>query len=251
MKSSRGVLITGGTSPIGGAIVRRLAGLGDRVVFSGRNAAVGNALAKSTGATFVAGDVRDSGDIDRVVAEAIGVCDGLDGLVLNAGIRHCARLSETDDTAWDAVLDTNLIAPFLFAKACLSSLSERGGGIVAIASGTALWTEMELGAYSTAKRALLWMVQMLAVEGATAGVRVNAICPGDSETGMNPGYGPVPARDPGSPVVPPLGRFLQPDDVAGSVEFLLGADSSFCTGTSLLIDGGMRAALRASRVRAA
>jgi 3alpha(or 20beta)-hydroxysteroid dehydrogenase len=132
----------------------------------------------------------------------------------------------------------------------MAMLAECGGSIVTIASGTALWTEMELGAYSVSKRALLWLTQMLAVEGATRGVNVNAICPGDTESGMAAYVGEEPSPYLHSPALPPLGRHAVPDDIASAVIFFLGSESAFCTGASLVVDGGMRAALRANKVRA-
>ncbi len=107
---------------------------------------------------------------------------------------------------------------------------------------------MELGAYSVSKRALLWLSQMLAVEGAPLGVRVNAVCPGDVGAGMSAfvnGRGP---RDHGGALLPPAGRLGDPADVAAAVSFFLSADAAFCSGASLSVDGGMRAALRASKV---
>lgn len=243
------VLVTGGTSAIGRAIVERLGAEGCWVVFTGRDAERGAALAEATDTTFIEADVREPNAVELAIRKAAEVFDGLEGLVLGAGVLHEARISETTDEAWDAVMETNLVAPFRFARASMPLLrAGKGGAIVAIASGTALWTEMELGAYSVSKRALLWLSQMLAVEGAPQGVRVNAVCPGDVGAGMSAfvnGRGP---RDHGSAMLPPAGRIGDPADVAGAVAFFLSADAGFCNGTSLTVDGGMRAALRASKV---
>jgi NAD(P)-dependent dehydrogenase (short-subunit alcohol dehydrogenase family) len=248
LAAARRVLVTGGTSALGSAIVERLTEEGDRIVFTGRNKKIGAALADTTGSIFFPGNIRQSKEIDDIVLGAKETLGGLDSLVLNAAVLQNARVSETSDSEWDAVIETNLIAPFLFARACMPMLAVGGGSIVAIVSGTALWTEMELGAYSISKRALLWMTQMLAVEGATQGVTVNAICPGDTESGMTANVGESHQRDLGPPVLPPLGRYSAPEDIASAVSFFLSADSAFCTGTSLTVDGGMRAALRASKV---
>jgi NAD(P)-dependent dehydrogenase (short-subunit alcohol dehydrogenase family) len=243
------VLVTGGTSAIGRAIVERLTADGARVVFTGRDAERGAALAKATETTFVRADVREPDAIEIAVRDADEALDGLDGLVLGTGVLHEARVSETTDAAWDAVIETNLIAPYRFARACMPLLRVGdGGAIVAIASGTALWTEMELAAYSISKRALLWMTQMLAVEGAPHGVRVNAVCPGDTASGMTSfvnGRGP---RDHGEALLPPIGRHAAPREIAAAVAFFLSPEASFCAGTWLTVDGGMRAALRASKV---
>lgn len=245
----RRVLVTGGTSTIGHSIIERLVDKGNQVVFTGRCGERGSTLAKATGSVFVQGDICESGTVDSIVQVAKDSLGGLDGLVLNAGVLHTARISQTSDADWDTVMETNLIAPFLFARACLSMLAERGGAIVAVASGTALWTEMELGAYSVSKRALLWMTQMLSVEAGLQGITVNAVCPGDTASGMSSFANEARVQDIATPDMPPLGRFTEPEDVAAAVDFFLGADAAFCTGTSLLVDGGMRAALRANKAR--
>ena len=247
--TARRVLVTGGTGAIGGAVVERLRAEGAEVVFSGRNPSRGAALAGRTGATFVPGDVRESGAVAAIVAEALGVLGGLDGLVLAAGVLHRSPLSETTDDAWDALIETNVVAPFLFAGACLDALSDGGGAIVAIASGVADWPEAELGAYSVSKRALLWMTRMLAVEGATRGVRANAVCPGHTAAGMATVVAGTALPDGPSPPVPPSGSHTTATEVAEAVAYLLSDAAAGSTGATLSVDGGMLAALRAVRVR--
>ena len=121
------VLVTGGTSGIGAEVVRRLASEGARIVFTGRDPARGASVADETGASFVQADVCDPEAIARSVVEAIEVLGGLDALVLNAGVLHEAPLSETSDEAWDAVMDTNLVAPYRYSVACLPHLRASGG----------------------------------------------------------------------------------------------------------------------------
>ena len=234
---------------MGGAIVERLRAAGAEVVLTGRNRVRGEELARRTGARFVAGDVRDAGAVSAVVDEALNSLGGLDGLVLASGVLHRAALSETTDAAWDAVIETNVVAPFLFARACLPALSDGGGAIVAVVSGTADWPEAELGAYSVSKRALLWMTRMLAVEGATRGVRANAVCPGHTSGGMSSLADGVESEGAGSPPLPPSGNQTTPTDVAEAVAYLLSDASAGSTGAALAVDGGMLAALRAVKVR--
>jgi meso-butanediol dehydrogenase / (S,S)-butanediol dehydrogenase / diacetyl reductase len=244
------VLVTGGTSGIGVSLVERLRSEGAGVVFTGRDARRGKDVAERTGATFVEADTRDAGAVEESVRAAVETFGGLNAVVLNAGVLHEAPLSETSDEAWDAVLETNLIGPYLYAVACLPELRRAGGGsIVAIASDAGVWPEAPIGAYSVSKRALIWLVQMLAMEAGPRGIRVNAVCPGDTAPGMATRVaGRVEPDDTSSWLVPPLGRIGTGEDTAAAVAFFLSPDSSFCNGSVLLVDGGMRASIHASSV---
>jgi meso-butanediol dehydrogenase / (S,S)-butanediol dehydrogenase / diacetyl reductase len=243
-------LVTGGTSGIGAAIVERLCGLGASVVFIGRDARRGAEVAAATDSEFVAADVRDPTAVRDSVAAAVATLGGLDALVLNAGVIHEATLSETADEAWDAVMETNLVAPYRYAVACLPHLRSAGGGsLTLISSDAGVWPETAIGAYSVSKRALLSLAHMLAVEAGPSGIRVNAVCPGDTAPGMASFVtGRVEPGDTSRWLLPPLGRVGTPDDVAGAVAFFVSKDGAFCNGSVLLVDGGMRAALHAVEV---
>ena len=244
----RRVLVTGGMASPGHAIVEHLAGRSCKVAFAGGRRRRGIALADDTSAMFIPGDCRREGGVERIVTEAVRALGGLDGLVWTDGSRHTARISETTDSAWDSILEDNLVVPFRFAKACMPALSDGGGSIVFVASGTAARTEMELGACSVAGRALLWLANMLAVEGGPRGVTANTICSGDIAVPAGPIANEPQLRDLGPPFVPPAGRLATPEDIARAVDFFLQESSGTCTGASLTIDGGLRAALRASKV---
>jgi meso-butanediol dehydrogenase/(S,S)-butanediol dehydrogenase/diacetyl reductase len=242
-------LVTGGTSGIGAAIVDRLRDEGASVVFTGRDASRGGVVAERTGAAFVQADARDPTAIQRSVAEAASRLAGLDAVVLNAGVLHASALSKTSDDSWDAVLETNLLAPYRYAVACLPALRTGGGSITIISSDAGVWPEVAIGAYSVSKRALICLGQMLAVEGGPAGVRVNVVCPGDTAPGMATFVeGRVEPGETSGWLVPPLGRVGTGAEVAATVGFLVSAESAFCNGSVLLVDGGMRASLRSTEV---
>ncbi len=244
----RRVLVTGGMAAPGQAIVQHLVGSGCMVAFADSHGGCEIARADDTAAKFIPGDCRQDGGVEQIVADAVDALGGLDGLVWTDGSRHTARISETTDSAWDSILEDNLVVPFRFAKACMPALSDGGGGIVFVASGTAVRTEMELGACSVAGRALLLLANMLAVEGGPRGVSANTICPGDITAVAGPIANEPQMRDLGPPFVPPAGRLASPGEIARAVDFFLQGSSGTCTGASLTIDGGLRAALRASKV---
>jgi len=252
MGSLRGIraLVTGGTSGIGAAIVGRFSADGAAVVFTGRDETRAQEVATRTGASFVRADVRDPDDVRASVRVAAASLGGLDALVVNAGVLHEAALSETSDEAWDAVLETNLLGPSLYAVASLPELRAAGGGsITMISSDAGVWGETTIGAYSVSKRALNMLVQVLAVEAGPGGIRVNAVCPGDTAPGMATHV--AGRTEPGGAsgwVLPPLGRAATGADVAAAVAFFASPDGAFANGSILLVDGGMRASLRASAV---
>jgi NAD(P)-dependent dehydrogenase (short-subunit alcohol dehydrogenase family) len=241
-------LVTGGTSGIGNSVVERFRAEGAAVVCTGRDESRGREVAARTGAHFVVADVRDSEAVTSSVDVAVAELGGLDALVANAGVLHEAPLSETTDEAWDAVLETNLIGYYRYAVACLPHLRAAGGGsITMISSDAGVWGETAIGAYSVSKRAVNMLVHTLAVEAGPHGIRVNAVCPGDTAPGMaSYTTGRDEESDPSSWTLPPLARVGTGADVAGAVTFFASADGAFCNGAILLVDGGMRAALGAS-----
>jgi len=243
-------LVTGGTSGIGAAIVSRLVGEGATVAFTGRDDDRGMAVADESGAAFVRADATVAENVASSVETAVGLLGGLDAVVVNAGVLHDAPLSETTDEAWDAVMETNVVAPYRYALACLPQLRRAGGGsITVIASDAGVWPEVPIGAYSVSKRAAIWLAQMLAMEAGPQGIRVNAICPGDTVPGMVTHVGGrVEPGDTAGWLLPPLGRIGTADDVAGAVAFFVSPDGAFCNGSVLLVDGGMRAAVRSTLV---
>ena len=245
MGALRGIraLVTGGTSGIGAAIVDRFRADGAAVVFTGRDETRGQEVAARTGASFVRADVRDADDVRASVQAAVASLGGLDALVVNAGVLHEAALSETTDEAWDSVIETNLLGPSLYAAAA------RGGSITMISSDAGVWGETTIGAYSVSKRALNMLVQVLAVEAGPSGIRVNAVCPGDTAPGMATHVaGRTEPDDTSGWVLPPLGRVATGADVAAAVAFFASPDAAFANGSILLVDGGMRASLHASAV---
>src|SRR5262245_10647629 len=142
-------LVTGGTSGIGSAIVERLRSEGADVVFTGRDSARGLDVEERTGAAFARADVRDPEDIRASVDAAMERLGGLDALILNAGVLHDAPLSDTSDESWDAILETNLVGPYLYAVACLPVLrASRNASITAISSDAGIWGETSIAAYS-------------------------------------------------------------------------------------------------------
>jgi NAD(P)-dependent dehydrogenase (short-subunit alcohol dehydrogenase family) len=243
-------LVTGGTSGIGASIVERFVTEGAAVVCSGRDDARGHEIAARTGADFVRADARDGAAVQRSVDAAVTYLGGLDALVANAGVLLEAALSETTDEDWNMVIDTNLVGYYRYAVACLPHLRAAGGGsITMISSDAGVWGETAIGAYSVSKRAVNMLVQALAVEAGPHGIRVNAVCPGDTAPGMASYVaGRDETSDPSSWTLPPLARVGNGSDVAGAVSFFASADGVFCNGSILLVDGGMRAALNASAV---
>jgi len=243
----RRTLVTGGTSGIGAELVERLAADGSRVVFTGRDSGRGKEVAERTGATFVEADAGNEEAVDRSVDLAAQELGGLDALVCVAGVIVDGSITHTSPEDWQTLLDVNLTAPYLYSRRCLPLLREAGGGsIVHVSSDAGVWGEEEIGAYSVTKAALITLAQMLAVEAGSSRIRVNAVCPGDILPGMMTTTRGRERPDPTADWrVPPMGRIGEAADVAGVVSFLLGPDSSFVTGTALLVDGGMRASYRA------
>ena len=246
------VLITGGTSGIGAAAAELFAQHGSSVALTGRNATRGAEVAeriRSAGgeAIFIGADVRSAADCVRAVDETLGRFGRIDVLVNNAGSYVPNDAVGCSEEEWDEQVDTSLKGTFLMSKAVLPHMIERGSGaIVNNASGWGLVGGAEAVAYCAAKGGVVLLTKAMAIDHGPQGIRVNAVCPGDTETPME--YADAErkgwtweryvewASD------RPLARMGKPEEVARAILFLSSDESSFITGTDFLVDGGITAA---------
>ena len=230
-------LVTGATAGIGYAIALELARQGAEVVVHGRNAERGakavqqieNAGGK---ARFVAADLSDADDVRRLAAEAGEV----DILINNAGIYEFATTFETDDSDFDAHFDTNLRAPYILVQKLVPGMVERGhGSVVNISSVVASTPSADAGLYGASKAALDLLTKLWADEFGSAGVRVNAIAPGPTETEGTSGFADVIE---GLGRTRALQRIGQPDEIGRAVAFIASPAASYINGVVLPVDGG-------------
>jgi meso-butanediol dehydrogenase/(S,S)-butanediol dehydrogenase/diacetyl reductase len=245
--AGKAALVTGGTSGVGAETVHRFGAEGAAVAFTGRDAGRGAEVAREAGATFIRADVRSDGDTARAVATAVDELGGLDVLVCNAGTGLVGPLADTPPDELNRILDVNVTGCLRYARACLPHLERRRGSIIHIASDAGVIGEDSIGAYSVSKAAVIMLGQMLAVDCGHRGVRSNVLCPGDIAPGMREMRAPGEEQrgdDLAEWPVPPIGRIGEAADVAAAAVFLASDDSAFVNGAVLLVDGGMRAAMR-------
>jgi NAD(P)-dependent dehydrogenase (short-subunit alcohol dehydrogenase family) len=242
-------LVTGATSGIGAACAHELAARGARVMLTGRSARRGaevlEALRGAGGdGAFVAGDVRDRAFCTRAVTETVERLGRLDVLVNNAGISLAASAPETSDGQWDAILETNLAAAFFLSREALRPMLAQGAGaIVNVASDWGLVGGERAAAYCASKGGLVLLTRAMALDHAKQGIRINAVCPSDTDTpmmhedfrqrGVSPQDG---AREASEGI--PMGRMATAAEVARVVCFLASDAASFVTGVALPVDGG-------------
>ncbi|HEY6759778.1 MAG TPA: SDR family oxidoreductase [Baekduia sp.] len=244
----KAALVTGGTAGIGLAIAERLLRDGAGVVITGRDEQRGRAAEEQLGrgARFVAADAGDAAAVESSVRFAVEAMGRLDLLVNNAGIALAERLVDTPVAQFDQLMAANVRGCFLYAKACMPALVETRGSMVFIGSDAGLRGEQPIGAYSVAKAAVVMMSKMLALDGASAGVRSNCVCPGATAPGMlhiGPADDPDRGDDASTWAIPPLGRIGRADDIAAAVAYLASEDASFVSGAVLLVDGANGAGL--------
>ena len=233
--TARVALVTGAAHGIGRAIAAKLLGEGWAVAALDRDAARLEAACAAFPGGRVLGlplDVAAPEAGDAAVTRALDRFGRLDGLVNNAGIMRRKPVTELSLEDWRRVLDVNLTAAFLFAKAAAEALGRTEGAIVNIASTRWLMSEPGTEAYAASKGGLVSLTHALAVSLGPK-VRVNAVSPG----WIDVAGAPLGAEDHGQH---PAGRVGRPEDIAELVAYLLDRTrSGFVTGANLVVDGGM------------
>jgi NAD(P)-dependent dehydrogenase (short-subunit alcohol dehydrogenase family) len=192
-------------------------------------------------------DVADPGSVEAMYAATAERYGGIDVLYNNAGIMPAddASVLETEPDAWDRVLDVNAKGVYLCCRHGIPHLLERGGGsVINVASFVALaGSATSQIAYTASKGAVLSLTRELAVEFARRGVRVNALCPGPVETPLLTRlFEGDPAAYERRRVHLPMGRLARAREIALGALFLASDESSYVTGTTFLVDGGLTAA---------
>jgi len=243
-------LVTGAAAGIGRESALALAREGAAVCLSDLNRAGGEETAQaiiSAGgkAIFVRCDVTRAQDVQAMVQAALDTFGRLDAAVNNAGIAGTLnkRIHETDDDAFDRIIATNLKGLWLCMKAELPPmLAQRQGTIVNIASVAGLIGAPKGAAYTASKHAVVCLTKSAAVEYAKVGIRVNAVCPAYSDSGMgqqasdeNPWMREMVTR------AIPMRRLGKPTEIAEAVLWLCADAASFVTGHQLVLDGGLTA----------
>ncbi|HEY2651946.1 MAG TPA: SDR family NAD(P)-dependent oxidoreductase [Solirubrobacteraceae bacterium] len=238
------VIITGASSGLGAQLAGAIGDAGGTPVLAARRADRLAALTDEIpGADAVTCDVTDEADRARLIDDVIDRHGRLDGLINNAGAGATAPALRTSPETFARVLDLNLVAPF--ALSCLAAQRMRNGGgksIVNIASVMGLRSIGQIpdAAYIASKAGIIGLTRELASQWGRYGIRVNAVAPGFFATEMNSELGDDPEQFPDFLLSrTPLGRGGRAGELNDAVLFLLGAGSSFVTGTVLSVDGGM------------
>jgi NAD(P)-dependent dehydrogenase (short-subunit alcohol dehydrogenase family) len=240
-------LITGASSGIGHATAKLFAQAGAKVVLAARRrapleAVVAEITAAGGHAIAVTGDVKDETFAQTLVETAVGRFGGLDIAFNNAGA--FGEMQATPDVSlvdWRHVLETNLTGAFLGAKYQIPAMLRRGGGSIIFTSTFVGYTVGMPGiaAYAASKAGLIGLTQALAVEWGPKGIRVNSILPGGTDTPMAQTMIGTPSGRAFVEGLHALKRIATPEEIARSVLYLASDDSSFTTGTALLVDGGV------------
>jgi NAD(P)-dependent dehydrogenase (short-subunit alcohol dehydrogenase family) len=245
-------LITGGGTGIGAAVAKRFVAEGAKVCITGRRREKLDEVAATLPAGTVrvfSGDCCGDRDAQSMVEAALGITGRLDILVNNAAIEHNKNVVEMDPAVWRETLENNLTGPFLMMKAAIPSMVEAGSGSIINVSSLAGVRAVPGGpAYCTTKAGIIHLSKQVALDYGKHNVRCNVICPGPARTALlemnvHPLTDVLHTDLDGvfeqMSAFVPLRRIAAPDDMAGLFVFLAGDDSSFMTGSTLVIDGGI------------
>jgi NAD(P)-dependent dehydrogenase (short-subunit alcohol dehydrogenase family) len=246
--NGRVAIITGGSGGLGVVMAQGLAKAGADVVLVGRNQDKLNEAAKQVAevagqaALPVVCDVTNKQDVERMVAEVLAAYGRIDILINNAGINVRQPIAELDEETWNRIQKTNLTAPLFCSQAVFKPMKEQKyGRIIHISSMLGQVALPERGSYCSSKGGLIQLGKVMALEWAEHQITVNTLCPGPIATELNQ----VVINNPEANQLfidnIALGRWGRPDELQGAVLYLAAEESSFMTGTTLVVDGGWTA----------
>jgi meso-butanediol dehydrogenase / (S,S)-butanediol dehydrogenase / diacetyl reductase len=247
----KAAVITGASTGIGRASALRFAAEGARLILADLQQADGEALAREIEAaggvaTFVRADVAQRAENERIIAGCVDRFGRLDVLFCNAGITLPKLLTETTDEEMDRLLAVNLEGPIHAARAAIPVMLAGGGGSILFnASKTGLVAQRDSPVYCASKGGLVLMAKALALDYATRGIRVNALCPGIIDTPMLRHFADA-MPDPEAAwaeysMAQPMGRLGTPEECAAAALWLVSDEAAFVTGVALPVDGGFTA----------
>jgi len=241
-------LITGGASGIGRATALLFAREGAAVAITDVKLQAGQAVAEEIvrnrgRAIFEHADVTRAADCQRVVERTLRELGGIHVLFNNAGIMRRASVVELSEEDWDRVMAVNVKSIFLMSRQVIPIMAKAGGGsIINTASGWGLAGGPRAAVYCASKGAVVLLTKAMAVDHGPQNIRVNCICPGDTDTGMlrNEAQQLGEQEDLflAESARRPLGRIGKPEEIAQAALYLASDAASFVTGTALVVDGG-------------
>ncbi len=241
-------LITGGASGIGRATALLFAREGAAVAVADLDEAGGQAVAQAIvagggRAVFVRCDVSLEADCQRAVRQTVDELGGLDVLFNNAGIIRRATVLDTTAAEWEQVMAVNVKSVFMLSKCAIPFMAQAGGGaIINTASGWGLVGGRNAASYCASKGAVVNLTRAMALDHGEQNIRVNCICPGDTDTPMLRNEAQQLGETEESFLVEaaerPLRRIGTPEDIAQAVLYLASDGASFVSGAALVVDGG-------------
>ncbi|MAD15177.1 MAG: oxidoreductase [Alteromonadaceae bacterium] len=244
------ILVTGGASGIGAESALLLSKRGASITLADLNEVDGNALAQRINdeggqARFVKVDVSDSASVAALFDSAINELGNIDVLINNAGIDHDPKfMLEIDDATFHKNIAVNVNGVWYCMKKALAHMMQNGGGhVINISSVAGIRAAPTLSAYSAAKHAVVGLTKSAAVEYARHNIRFNAVCPSFIRTPMVENVlSKLDERGQKALLkANPMKRLGEPQEVAGAIAWLCTAESSFMTGHTVVLDGGMTA----------